>query len=503
MTYRKVVALLFVGFAFITAQAQVTQPGDVVFGASDGDPALSIELIRGPASGTGTVTPDIWNDTPFIQSIEFDNTGGIMHNASGNLLGLNFGAFDTGGEIYSFSTTDPSVTAGNLLGNTTALDGGLSVSRLSSLSVSPDNSKIAVNAFDRGSVIVYDYTPGDTAGGGGSINNLRESSLNLLFLTDTQGVTWMDDNTVAAFSTDGSIYEIDATTMDSTFAGNVPFPANDSASPYTALAYNEDVSPYLYASRSFFDSDAGGTTNELFVLDPANGYSTVHQVDLSTSANTLRELALDQDGNLFFTTFGGEINVLQDVVSDPASIADNSSTVWYTTDADIFGGFTGLDVAHGTPVTGVDGDFDNDGAYGCSDVDALVADIANGNNSASFDLDGDGSVNGADLEAWLAEAGEANIGPGRSYLDGDANLDGVVDTSDFNIWNSNKFTGTPAWCSGDFSADGVVDTSDFNIWNSNKFTSSDVSTVPEPGSFALLLLGIGAFSGLRRNRQIA
>ena len=499
MTYRKVVALLFVGFAFISAQAQVTQPGDVVFGISDSDPALSIELVRGPASGTGTVTADIWNDNPFIQSMEFDNTGGISHNASGNLLGLNFGAPDSTGQIYSFSTTDASVTTGNLLGDTTALDGGLSVSRLSSLSVSPDNSKIAVNGYDRGSVIVYDYTPGDTAGNGGAIENLRESSLNLLYLTDTQGITWIDDNTVAAFATDGSIYEVDATTMDSTFAGNVPFPMNDAASPYTALVYNEDVSPYLYASRSFFED--GTTTNELFVLDPANGYSTVHQVDLSTSANTLREIALDQDGNLFFTTFGGEISVLQDVVSDPTSIADNSSTIWYT--SDVFAGFTGLDVAHGTPVTGIDGDFDNDGAYGCSDVDALVADIANGNNSASFDLDGDGSVNGADLDAWLAEAGEANIGPGRSYLEGDANLDGVVDTSDFNVWNGNKFTGTPAWCSGDFSADGVVDTSDLNIWNGNKFTSSDVSAVPEPGSFALLLLGIGVFSGLRRNRRIA
>ena len=190
-------------------------------------------------------------------------------------------------------------------------------------------------------------------------------------------------------------------------------------------------------------------------------------------------------------------------MSDPASIADNSSTVWYTTDADIFGGFTGLDVAHGTPVTGVDGDFDNDGIYGCSDVDALVADIASGSNTADFDLNGDGAVNGADLDAWLAEAGEVNIGPGRSFLDGDANLDGVVDVGDFNVWNANNFTGTPAWCSGDFNADGVVDTSDFNIWNTNKFTSSDVSTVPEPGSGMLMLLGIGAFCGLRRNRQSA
>ena len=45
------------------------------------------------------------------------------------------------------------------------------------------------------------------------------------------------------------------------------------------------------------------------------------------------------------------------------------------------------------------------------------------------------------------------------------------------MWNSNKFTSVAAWCSGDFNADGVVDISDFNVWNGNKFTASDASAV--------------------------
>ncbi len=49
----------------------------------------------------------------------------------------------------------------------------------------------------------------------------------------------------------------------------------------------------------------------------------------------------------------------------------------------------------------------------------------------------------------------------------------VVDVSDFNVWNSNKFTSVAAWCAGDFNADGAVDVSDFNIWNANKFTAAD------------------------------
>ena len=505
MTCRKVVALVFVSLLSMAASAQLPQPGDVVFGLSNSDPAITLELVRGPANGTGTVVPDIWNDNPFIQSMEFDNKDGISHNASGNLLGLNFGSFAGGGEIYSFSTTDASVTSGQLLGDTTSLDGGLSVSRLSSLSVSPDNDKIAVMGYDRGSVIVYDYTAGDSMGAGGSVANLRESPLNILYLTDTQGTAWRDNNTVLAFSTDGTLYEVDATSMNSTVVANVTPPVNDLASPFTALAYNPSVSPYLFASRSTFDGDTSTTTNTLFVLDPSDGYAVLNEVDLSTSSNTMREIALDADGNLFFSSFGSSadgapINVILGASDDPAAIADNSSTVWYTS---VNGSsFSGFDIAVGGVTMGVDGDFNDDGVYDCADIDALVAEIAGGSNNPDFDLAGDdGIVDAADLQAWLLEAGEANIGPERAYLMGDANLDGSVDVGDFNIWNQNKFTATAAWCSGDFNADGAIDVGDFNIWNNNKFQASDVSSVPEPSGLGLLFMGLVAVCRLARTRR--
>ena len=47
-----------------------------------------------------------------------------------------------------------------------------------------------------------------------------------------------------------------------------------------------------------------------------------------------------------------------------------------------------------------------------------------------------------------------------------------MDVSDFNAFNSNRFTSDAGWCGGDFNADGVVDVSDFNLWNTNKFQSS-------------------------------
>ncbi|MEM7311671.1 MAG: hypothetical protein AAF497_00830 [Planctomycetota bacterium] len=153
-----------------------------------------------------------------------------------------------------------------------------------------------------------------------------------------------------------------------------------------------------------------------------------------------------------------------------------------------------------TEEASIDGDFDDNGIYDCLDIDALVGDIASGTNDVSFDLTGDGSVTTDDLASWLLEAGEANIGPGRSYLPGDANLDSVVDVSDFGVWNSNKFTSVAAWCSGDFNADGVVDVSDFGAWNANKFTSSDAAAVPEPDSLWLCIMAglVSAFVVQRR-----
>ena len=137
----------------------------------------------------------------------------------------------------------------------------------------------------------------------------------------------------------------------------------------------------------------------------------------------------------------------------------------------------------------------------CADVDALVSAIVGGSNSAVFDLDGNTVVDAADLELWLAAAGEENLGPGLSYLPADANLDGAVDGADFNVWNENKFTGDTGFCGGDFNADGHTDGSDFNVWNEYKFNNSDVRVraVPEPSCSVTLLLLL-AFFCLRQSR---
>ncbi len=149
-----------------------------------------------------------------------------------------------------------------------------------------------------------------------------------------------------------------------------------------------------------------------------------------------------------------------------------------------------------------DVDFDGNGLVDCADVDALTSAIASGSNDPAFDLDGDSMVDGDDLTIWLADAGSFNGLPGP-YLLGDANLDGLVDVSDFNVWNQNKFTVNDAWCSGDFTANGVVDVSDFNLWNANKFSMSGAAAVvPEPELWVPTVLAFLALLNRRRSRRL-
>jgi hypothetical protein len=153
----------------------------------------------------------------------------------------------------------------------------------------------------------------------------------------------------------------------------------------------------------------------------------------------------------------------------------------------------------------VSGDFNGDNMWDCSDIDALVAEVAGMTGNLDFDMNGDNSLNFADVEEWLVVGGAQNpaqTGGGNPFLIGDANLDGVVDGLDFIEWNNSKFTATAAWCFGDFNADGIVDGLDFIDWNENKFTmSGDVVAVPEPAAAILLMLaGIG-FVAQRRTAR--
>ena len=288
------------------ARADLPQPGDFAFGLSQSDATKSIELVRGPATmGGGVKLTSPWQTTPFIEIVKFDNLGGIAHNVHGNLLGVDFGTAAAGGQIFSFATkgADPA-PAGQLIADTNAaapVGGAVTQTRLGILAVSPDNTKVAITGYDAGDLIGYNYTAGDSMGGGASLSAAHESST-FLDPSHTEGAVFKDNSTIITMSSLGIIYESDFATLTPTMKTTLDTPAGVMAN-FTSLAYNPAVSPYLYALWGGFVSPA--TTNNLFVLDPASNYSVVKKIDLSTSINTARDMALDKNGNLFMSQFGG------------------------------------------------------------------------------------------------------------------------------------------------------------------------------------------------------
>lgn len=121
---------------------------------------------------------------------------------------------------------------------------------------------------------------------------------------------------------------------------------------------------------------------------------------------------------------------------------------------------------------------ESEGKVDGRDLDLLCAAIVNGSKDPRFDMNEDGVINLEDItdpaSGWLQAGGVHNLPltGGRSFLPGDANLDGRVDGRDFFIWNANKFRKTSRWTQGDFNADGIVDAQDYSIWSAHKFLSS-------------------------------
>ncbi len=148
-------------------------------------------------------------------------------------------------------------------------------------------------------------------------------------------------------------------------------------------------------------------------------------------------------------------------------------------------------------------DFDGDGDCGLNDLNAMLGEgpIAPGvpvdPSNARFDLNGDDVLDDTDLQQWLMEAALVD-GYATPYRRGDANLDSIVDGSDFIAWNQNKFTSSLAWNDGDFNGDGVVDGLDFIQWNGNKFTSLDHSAVPEPTTVLVWLTAMASYLSRQR-----
>ena len=106
----------------------------------------------------------------------------------------------------------------------------------------------------------------------------------------------------------------------------------------------------------------------------------------------------------------------------------------------------------------IPGDFNRDGILDAFDIDLLSAEIRDGGQNLAFDVDGNGDVDIADHQYWVAELK-------GTYL-GDANLDGTFDSADFVLafqrgqYEDQEILNS-GWEDGDWNTDGDFDSSDF------------------------------------------
>lgn len=71
-------------------------------------------------------------------------------------------------------------------------------------------------------------------------------------------------------------------------------------------------------------------------------------------------------------------------------------------------------------------------------------------------------------------------------LDGDANLNGIVDQDDYKIWYDNYGTGS-SWRQGDWNSDGRVDQADYEIWYDNYGAHSPFVGAGGPGDSSIIV----------------
>ncbi len=332
--------------------------GDIALGLSTNNAGTTTQQVRG-----GTQVGS-WTALTFTQSFEYDNCDGPFSH-SGNLLGLNFGTTAAGGSIVSYSTNGSNF--GQVIYSFNAGTGGIATTRIGGLSVSPDNTKIACYGFDSGQVYIFDYTAGTCGAGMATVSNPIVSA-GLGNTGDTQGTAWLDDNTVIAYSITGQpsgsvLWTIPvADPMNPVLQLIVGVPGNESG--FSDVEYNPCISPYIYANYSNFANNL--TENRLTIIDPRAGsgaWTQVAQLNLSTSLQTGREIALGNDRHLYMSQFAGSTAPQPKIyvdrltldpnfdgiidAGDVALYADNSTVDFYTQAGGVNASFNGIDVVVG------------------------------------------------------------------------------------------------------------------------------------------------------------
>lgn len=449
----------------------------------------------------GFVSPGVPNaDTGYGFFLRSDDTTQI----TGSTISNNYSP-GNGGGILAINSAGITITGSTLSGNQSpnfsgggvaAIDAVVTVTR-STLSgnSSSANTGGGIAVLDDSTVNVIQSTiSGNTAGGHGggiyafagseyaAVVNISGSTITLNGADSDSGGDGSGGGIWAgAYFDPGGLAgpgDVTMTLTNTIVSGN-----NDGLSQAAPDLYDYGASPngrgtpYISGSFNFIGDVADGTYSPFAEGNPsANGNLVGGSTGGALNA-LLGGLANNGGATLTHKPGAGSPVIDKGTTTAPSETTDQAGNMRVANGR--------VDIGSIEVQSGIDGDFDNNGLYNCDDINALTNAVAMGGSVATFDLNNDGVLSLLDVNAWRAEAGGINLGAGRVYLPGDANLSGAVDGSDFGLWNASKFTANKNWCNGNFNADAVTDGSDFGIWNANKFQSSDAGRGAPSGLAAL------------------
>ncbi len=442
------------------AHAQLGK-GDIVLGrsvgpgtAGAGNPTGDSFRVYDKSSGTWSPGPG-WT-TDYIQSVEFDNSGGLSHNARGNLFGADFGStagFD-GFTLYNFATDGSNHSEKvwgivDATGGTTGTDpmGAWLIDRGGGVSFSPDNKYLAWTNYDSGQIYVHDYSPGATPGTGSGATlsgprrtglgdgNGNPGSLTALAVNPskvTQGTAWLSNTKLVAFDGYGELITLDVSgiaggTEDGTLAGFQPTEMTNWKientevtfnAQFTDIEYNAEVDPnHIYASVNI----ASTFETQLFAYDynPSTGAISLNKtLDVPNTPNTRepREIALDADGNLFFSGYAGSgsDNIIMELpnATDVANWNEANVAVFYSSPD--YTSFNGMDVAVSEPtVEGLLGDYNENNVLDAADYTVWRDALAVGGTIPNDPTGGIATQD--DYDYWKAHFG-ATLGSGAGAI---------------------------------------------------------------------------------------
>jgi hypothetical protein len=467
---------------------------------------------------TGMYYPDAGSGTTNTYSSVIElNENNAQLTGNGLIIGLTSGSatFNLPGDSLRFRVERNSVTLVDQTFTTTASI--QSYFQNAALDLGPENASLGGANLDL--QLIFDFT---------SANNDDSVSAEVVVGNDSNAQigTWAH-STGGSWSTPG---DWSANTLPDGAGTQALFGSAISSPQTVTLDQNTTIGNIQFNNTSAY-TIASGTGGYSLTLDNAGAAATI---GVSAGNHTISAPLQLTSAGLSVTVAAGDTLTAAGKISGAAPLSLNGAGTFK------FGASIGeVDLTGLTIASGATLDLNNNHiilAYGSSDpISTIAGYIKAGYNG--------GHWNGPGIIASAAQTPTNGLFYGVGYADskdnvvagltsgqieikytllGDANLDGLVNGSDFNILAANFNQSITGWDQGDFNYDGLVNATDFNELAANfnqgvsgAATAGDVaaldafavanglsmptSDVPEPASAGMMVMaGLGILQRRRR-----